>query len=192
MSLILATAPAVLPISLVEAKAHLRIDDEDSDAIVAALLEAARQHLDGRDGLLGRALITQTWDLKLDCFPAKIRLPLPPFQSVTSITYTDAAGDEQTLDAAEYQVVGVGGQGHIVPAYNHTWPATRYVPESVTVRFVAGYGDDPSDVPEPVRHAILLLVGHLFENREAVSVTQMHELPMAVESLITPYRVWSL
>ena len=205
MSLILVTGPTVEPVSTAEAKSHLRVDSSDDDTLIAALVTAARQHLDGRDGWLNRALVTQTWDLHLAAFPdatrgnpaAAIRVPLPPLQSVTSISYIDAAGATQTLAGAGYTVSGVGalGPGAIEPSYGNSWPATRDVPEAVTVRFVAGYasGESPEDasaVPQPVKQAILLLVGHWYANREAVNVGNIvSELPMAVEALLAPYRV---
>ena len=113
MNLRLITPPAVLPVSLAELKAEARLDGEDStdDARLAGCLRAAVDRLDGAEGLLGKALITQTWELLLPSFPChggRIDLPLPPLQEVISVTYTDPAGDEQTLATDRYQVVGIG------------------------------------------------------------------------------------
>lgn len=189
MPLILVTAPAAEPITLTEAKAHLRVTGTDEDTLIAALIAAARQNLDGRDGWLGRSLMPQTWELRLYAFPASITIPLPPLQSVDSIKYIDLDGDEQTLDPALYQVVA-GEPARIVPAYGQTWPSTRCQPEAVRVRFTAGYADAAS-VPAPIKAAILLNVGTLYRDRETVNIGNIvAELP-TVSLLLSPFRVWT-
>ncbi len=209
MTLTLVTAPAELALTLAEVKAHLRVEDiaNDEDALILSLIRAVHEHLDGRDGWLGRALITQTWDLVLDGFPGTrsravgytgigdasnaIRVPLPALQSVTTLKYTDTAGDEQTWDAANYTVDINSQPGRIVPVFGVSWPVARSVMNSVTVRFVAGYGNDWNSVPAPIKHAMLLLIGHWYEHREEVVVgTIAQMLPVAVEALLASYRVW--
>ncbi len=193
MTLTLVTGSSSEPVSLDQAKQHLRVDHSDEDELIASLITSASRKLDGRDGELSRALISQTWALSLGRFPAEISLPLPPCQSVTSIAYVDENGVAQTLDAANYTLVGAGGSGpaSIVPSWGNAWPSTRDVPEAVTVTFVAGYGDDPLDVPEPIRTAIKMIVAHLYEHREAViSATGfVKELPLGVEDHLANFRV---
>jgi len=189
MSLTLVTAPTAEPVSLTEAKAHLRVTGSDEDTLITAMIAATRQNLDGRDGWLGRALMTQTWELRLDRFPASITVPLPPLQTVDSVKYIDGDGAEQTLDPSLYQVVA-GEPARIVPAYGQTWPSTRCQPDSVWVRFTAGYGD-ADDVPAPIKAAILLNVGTLYRDRETVNIGNIvAELP-TVSLLLSPFRVWS-
>lgn len=203
-TLTLVTAAPAYPITRTEAKTHCRIDDTDSDTYIDALIAASTAHLDGNDGILGRALIEQTWDMKLDRFPAygcAITVPLPPLISVGSITYTDANGDSQTLSSSIYQVVGVGGfgRGEIVEAYGQVWPDTRDIPEAVTVRFTAGYsnsGASPVDyadnVPAGIKHALKLMVGDAFENRETgvVGVSSADiKTSVTVDRLLAPYCV---
>lgn len=198
MTLILETAPDVDVVSLDEMKAHIRQDGDlgtSEDDVIQTFIEAATRKLDGRDGLLGRCLITQAWTLTLDRFPAEIAVPLPPCQSVDSITYFDDAGVSQTLSADTYQVAGIGAAegARIVPAYGKSWPSTRRMLEAVTVHFTAGYGDDPDDVPEPIRTAIKMHVAHLHENRESVLVgngMMALELPQGASDLLMDYRVW--
>ncbi|MFQ5535459.1 MAG: head-tail connector protein [Sphingomonadales bacterium] len=190
MALSLVTAPAAEPITLAEAKDHLRITGTDDDVYITRLIAAARQHVDGSDGILGRALITQTWDLFLPKFPAEIRVPLPPLQSVTSIKYIDAGGITQTLAASEYTVDVKRQPGRIVEAFGKSWPATRDVPNAVEVRFDAGYGLADSDVPEPIRHALLFFIAHLFERREpVVTGTTVAKIPDAADALLASYRI---
>lgn len=195
-ALTLITAPPVEPVTLAEAKAHLRIDHSDEDEMVAALIVAARQHIDGKDGWLGRALVTQTWQLALTAFPAGgIRVPLPPLIEVESITYLDTSGATQTLAQAAYQVTGTE-PAMILPAYGTTWPTTRWQPEAVKVRFIAGYAPgagSPTDyrenVPQAIRQAMLLLITHWYENRGATTEHTASLLPFAVQALLTPYKV---
>lgn len=194
----LITAPAVEPVSLAEAREHLRLIPEGSpathpdDDLIEALITAARQHLDGKDGWLNRALITQTWELVMDTFPsAEIRIPLPPLQSVSAIYYDDENGDQQTVSSADYRVDTVSEPGWIVPVSGFSWPTTLDAINAVRVRFVAGYGVNASDVPFPIKAAIKIMLGHLYSNRELVSAGAVQEIPLTVDALLTPYRVWS-
>lgn len=177
MILSLVAAPAETPVSLTEAKAHVRVDGTDEDALLTMYLDAAVAHLDGAEGVLGRCMVTQTWDYTTDTFPKA--LPLPALQSVTSITYRDADGAEQTLAAEDYMVSGQ------VLTYPDGPPATDGYPGAVTVRFVAGYGD-ATDVPAALKAAILLYVGDLYANREARG-EQLFDNPAAA-ALIRPYK----
>jgi uncharacterized phiE125 gp8 family phage protein len=146
--------PSVEAVSLSELKAHLRIDHADDDVALASLIKACRQWVE-RD--IGRALITQTWRLKLDSWPkTAIVLHHSPVQSVTSITYVDAAGATQTLAATEYVVDTDSQPGLICLAYGKSWPSLRGQPRDVTVTFVAGYGAAGTDVPYELRQALLL------------------------------------
>ncbi|NFV80001.1 head-tail connector protein [Magnetospirillum aberrantis] len=189
MSLILITAPAVEPISLDEAKAHLRVTGTDDDALIGGFIAAARQNLDGRDGWLGRALMPQTWELRLDAFPAEITVPLPPLREIVSVKYIDLDGAEQTLDPALYQVVA-GEPARIVPAHGQVWPSTRRQPDAVRVQFDAGY-DDAAAVPAPIKAATLLHVGTLYRDRETVNIGNIvNDLP-TFSLLLSPFRVWS-
>jgi len=184
------SAPATEPISSTEAKLHLRVDVTDDDTLITALITAARQLVEEETW---RALVTQTWDYVADDWPAgdAIRLPRPPIQSVTSITYLDDAGATQTMAAANYIVDTY--QGRVVLAEGAEWPDGELYPASaVRVRYVAGYGA-ASTVPAPIKAAMLLLVGHLYENREAVASgagVASAELPLGVRALLAPYRAW--
>lgn len=190
-SLSMVTGPTVEPVSLDEAKAHLRVDIEEDDWLIAMLIEAARMHVEQH---LKRPLVTQTWELAADRFPAGRcwRVPLPPLQSVTSIKYTDDAGVESTVSSDDYVVDSAAEPGRIVLKDNVAWPsATLAAAGGVKVRFTAGYGL-PVAVPMPIKHAILLLVGTLYENREDTLVAQgvtVMRLPFGVVALLMPYRV---
>ena len=187
MSLKLVTAPSAEPVSLIEAKAHLRVDIADDDTLITALIVAARKWC---DEYTGRQFVTATWDWFLDGFCQSFVVPIPPLQSVTSIKYLDTAGVEQTLDAGTYRVDAVSEPGRIALDYGKTWPSTYPVINAVTVRFVAGYGAAGA-VPEPIKQAMLILIGELYEQREESLVgTIQSSVPFGVRALLTPYKVW--
>lgn len=195
MNLILITPPAADVVPLAEAKDHMHVDGSLEDARITGFIKAATAAIDGRDGLLGRALINQVWRLTLDHFPAEIELPLPPCQAVSAVVYVDPEGVLQTLPTADYAVFGlltIGG-ARVRPAFGKSWPATRAVPEAVAITFTAGFGPNAADVPEPIRTAIKMHAAHLFEHREAVTIGSgfMKETPAGAEELLRPYRVWS-
>lgn len=189
MGLSVVTPPADEPVSLAEARKHCRIDVADDDGLLSGIILAARQWA---ETYLRRALCTQTLDYTLDCWPSTIILPRPPHQSVTSISYVDGAGATQVLASSEYQVDLSSDSlaARIRPAYQKTWPTTRLDTfNPITVRYVAGYGGNPSNVPDAIRSAILLLIGHLYENRETVIIgTISSDIPFGARTLMDPYR----
>lgn len=168
MHLTLITAPAALPVTVAEAKAHLRVDHSIEDTLIENLIKVATAELDGRQGLLRRALITQTWDMQLLTFPfvQRIELPFPPLQSVTYIKYLDDDGVEQTLSTDVYEVVKTGEAAYIRRRRDQLWPVTFEDTDlGVTVRFVCGYGGTSASVPENIRAAMLLRIGELYNFR---------------------------
>lgn len=175
MGLKLITPPAAEPVSLDDLKLDLGISWADQDARLAALIASAREACEHE---LGRALITQTWELVLDAFPAGIRLPYPPCQSVESVKYLDADGVLQTLSAPSYQLDSHSEPAWLVPAWGYAWPATRPEPNAVRVRFVAGFGDAAADVPANICAWIRLQAAHFYHNAAAAS-----DLPL----IMTPY-----
>ncbi len=187
MSLQLITAPATEPVTLAEAKAHLRVTTVDDDTLITALIVAARQTA---ENMTDRALITQTWEKSLDVFPEAIELPKPRIQSITSVKYIDTAGVEQTLAGTEYLLDAASEPGWVTPAYDKAWPETRAVPNAVKVRYVAGYGATAADVPQIIRHAILLIIGELYERREnAIVGVVIGVVPFSAMALLSPYRI---
>jgi uncharacterized phiE125 gp8 family phage protein len=211
MALKLVTAPANYPVTLAQAKAHLRAADfTDDDVMIDALIAAAVQHCDGPKGFLGRALVSQTWDLYLDAFPCRrgdaflrlghrvhgcqIELPLPPLISVGGVFWLDSAGSEQEVDASTYNVDPYSEPGRVVPV-NGAWPIAACVPNAVRIRFTAGYvttDSPPADnVPKPITAAMLMYIGDLYANRETMLIGQRAAavtLPWASEQLLRPYR----
>lgn len=195
MALRLVAPPPVEPVNLEQMKAHLRVTSSDEDGLIAGICAAARTHA---ESILKRSLITQTWDLTLDRFPAWFVIPKPPLQSVSHIKYLDDSGVEQTLDASLYRVDAASEPGRVVPAYGQVWPSTYPEINAVRLRFVAGYehgAGSPAgwadNVPATVVQAIKLLGGHFYENREAVSAAaNLQDLPLGVQVLLTSEICW--
>lgn len=181
-SLSLVTGPAVEPVTRDQFKLHARITRDDEDSLIDSLLKAARRYIEARQR---RAIVTQTWRLTLDTFPAwGLVIPLPPLQSVSSITYVDNDGTTQTLDPSAYSVDTRSEPGRVEPAWGQYWPSARFQNNAVTVQFVAGYGLADS-APDTTKTAIKLLAAHWYENREAtIAGTIIAPLPFAVEALL--------
>lgn len=190
MGLSVQTAATQEPVRLEEAKRMLRVTVSDEDQLIRNLIIAAREYC---ETFTGRQFVSATYDYTLDAWSDPILLPKPPLSSVTSISYVDEDGATQTLSSAIYDVVTNVEPGRVRLAYDQSWPTIRAQDEAITIRFVAGYGD-PDDVPETVCHAINLLVGHLFEHREAVirlaRGQMMAELPLALKSLLWRNRIY--
>jgi uncharacterized phiE125 gp8 family phage protein len=178
-------------LTVADAKLHLRVDFNDDDALIGSYIATAIQNIDGRDGWLGRALVAQTWELRLPDFGGSvIPIPLPPLIEIESIKYYDAADVLQTLSTDVYEVTGVGGFGkaRVVLKSGKAWPGLAKRSENVVVRFTAGY----ASVPAPILTAIKRQVGSMYENREAIVVNaSVAKLPGGVEAMLMPYRVWA-
>ena len=208
MSLSLVTAPAVEPVSLAEAKLHLRVDIDDENDLIDTLITAAREYV---ETFTHRALITQTYDLKLDDFPTSwsstgrdleqvsegaIWLCPPPVSSVTSITYVDTNGATQTWSAALYTTDLPAGPkarpGRVLPAFSQWYPVMRSVANAVTVRFVAGYGATGATVPNALKAAMKLLIGNWWLNREAGQIVRgsADVLPFGIDALLWPFKAF--
>ena len=165
-----------------DAKKHLRVYHNDDDAEIEAFIYAATAMIEGPTGI-GIALSPQTWRLSLDYFPCEIVVPLGPVTSIVSVSFKDAAGADQPVSGLRYDVDAQPLK--IWPARDTSWPEVYCEPGAVKVTFECGYEELPADL----RAAVLLLVGHLYENREAVADVKMAELPMGVATILERYRV---
>ena len=188
------TAPATEAITLAEAKAQCRIDDSDSDTLIGRLIEVARDKIDGPYGA-GIALVSQQWRMSLDCMPSRIFVPMGPVMSIDTLTYLDDGGTRQTLSAESYTWRKEFMGAWIKPVYNGTWPTVRRDYDSVQVTFTAGFpgtSDSPvslENIPATLKHAMLLLVGHYYENREAFLAGDAVELPLGFNDILNGFRV---
>jgi len=160
------TDPTLEPVTLAEAKRHVEVNTDEHNTQLLTLITTARELVEAESK---RSLITQTKTQTQREFPASscpIELMLPPLQSVTSLKYLDSDGTLQTITSTNYTVDTAREPGQIWPVYNYSWPLTRDVFNAVQIIYVAGYGDNPTDVASAAKHAILLKIGELFEGRE--------------------------
>ncbi len=188
MANILLSGPTVEPITLAEAKAHLRVDASGEDSLIQSLIMASRLHI---EAALDLALITQSWRHQRDVWPPSrvLILPLRPIQSLTAVTLHDDDATSRTLDVSDFVVDGHANPARLVWRGNGAVPAAGIIANGIEIDIVAGYGDAATDVPQPIRQALLLLIAHWYENREPVEIgATATTIPASVSELLMPYR----
>lgn len=183
--------PFVEPVTLAEAKHHLRVDVDADDAYIASLISAAREYC---EDYLDRTLTTTQWQMKMDAFPQEIGIPRPPMigsGTATAVTVTfveNSLGGTAVLSSAEYRVDRDATPGAIRPLYGDSWPSHLSDENSVTVTWWGGYGPSSTDVPSVIRHAVLMLIGTWYERRQAVDSVSASELPLGAKALLDSAR----
>jgi uncharacterized phiE125 gp8 family phage protein len=202
-SLRVVTPPSEEPITLAQARQHLRLDTygspeshPDDTMLEDIYIPAARAMC---EAISGRAFVPAVYERGVNGFPYSyvaydrngISLGIAPVRGVTSVIYSDGTSD-LTMDPANYVVDPYTDGGYIYPAYGTTWPVAVLTPNAVRVRFSAGY--DPNDgvspyefvMPAQYRHAVLLALGHIYENRESTSTLNLNEIPMGLRWALEP------
>lgn len=190
MTLLLLAAPAAEPLSLADAKHFLRVEHDDDDALIGALIVGARGHVEARTR---RLLITQTWRCVLDAWPPDgyVALLIAPLSEVSAARVYDADGVAHALDVEHFVVNRVASPGLIAFApWAVASPGRAFA--GIELDVIAGYGAAASDVPLPLIQAIRLLVAHWYENRALVGAGAHAPLPGTLDPLLAPYRVMSL
>ena len=180
-------APVEYPVSILEAADHCRVTNDLEASQLEGFIAAATAHLDGYAGILGRCLITQTWRQDFNDW-TDVRLPFTDIKS-PSIIWRNALGVSSPVAGADFYVEEnhLGAHVRFVSGWSApSLPMTGAAPVSVT--FTAGYGG-AEDVPRSIRQAILLMVGHWYSNREAVTDGALTAMPLSVDALITPHRL---
>lgn len=186
MALVLTSAPAIEPVTLSEAKAHLRIDGSGEDTLLGSLILTSRLHV---ETALGLALITQTWRLLLDAWPTGevLELPLRPLQSVDEVRIIAASGDASVVPETDWRADLASTPPRLLRA-GAGWPPPGVAAGGIAIDLTAGYGDAAADVPAPIRQALLLLIAHWYENREPRVSGEAIAIPGEVSALLAPYR----
>lgn len=175
-------APSAEPVTLTQAKAHLRVDHSDDDAVITGLIKAARSHIEAACAVRFASRSSATF--KCDFFSDMARLPEAPVVSIGSISYTDTTGATQTLSTSVYELRSDGLDAAVILKSGQSWPGIE-MGSRITVTAAIGYATPPDEIS----HAILMLVGHFYDSRSAVSVGETgSELPFAVNALISNYR----
>ena len=188
MSLQLVTPPAGEPVSLAEAKLHLRVDGGEDDLLIGSLITAARQ---AAETITHRQFITARWKLVMDAFAGQaVLIHKSPLISVVAVEYLDMAGLAQTMPPSHYTVDAASEPARLTPIFGQTWPTTLPQIGAVSVTFDAGYGP-ASAVPEGIKSWIKLRVGSLYAHREEISVLtrgRIDPLPF-VDGLLDGFKV---
>jgi len=184
--------PAEEPITLAEAKEHLRVDFSDEDDYITALITTARKYC---ESYTNRVFITQTWRQNIDYFPRVIQLKVNPIISLTSLKYYDTAENQQTItdNSNNFQKDFNSDVGSLHEGLVNAFPSVGDTINPIEIITVCGYGA-AADVPMNIKHAMKIMVSHLYENREGVNVVvgglaMQIELPNAVKHLLMPYRI---
>lgn len=189
LTLIQGPQDPVVPLAL--AKQAMRVDTASTDMQIEMLIAAATERLDGRDGLLGRALAPQTWEMRFSQWPREggsIVVQLPPLIQVTSVKYLDEDHAEQTLAMSVYDVINTGSARSFVRlASGQSWPDLASRPDAVRIIFDCGYVDDQSPAniatPNPIRQAIILMAQTWYDT------PGREDIPEAVASLVAPFKI---
>lgn len=182
------TPPTAEPVTLTEAKQHLRVEDDftDDDDYIEALISAAREFA---EGFQRRSIAKKSYELSVKSFDSRTRLPLPPVASVTSFKIKNKDGTVTTLANTDYVLLSDDFSAFIERAPGFSYSGQLYEIYPVTIEYVAGY--EPDRVPQKTKQAMLLLLGHWYANREAVAVGRTPtEVPLAAKSLLSMDRTW--
>ena len=188
MSLVMTSGPALEPVTLAEAKALARVDGNVEDALIQSLILTSRLHI---ETALSIALITQSWRVVLDAWPQGdvLDLPLRPVQSIVSVSVLSADGVPTTIDAADYRLDAASAPPRLVRRAG-AWPSPGRARGGIEIDLVCGYGASGGHVPQPIRHALLLLVAHWYEHRDPVEIgSASTRIPEAISLLLEPYRI---
>ena len=187
MALILTSGPAIEPVTVTDAKAHLRVDGTAEDVLISSLILTSRLHLEAS---LNLALITQSWTLVLDRWTrgTEIEIPMSPLLAINAVRVKKADGSFTVVPATSYVVDIASRPARLV--WNATVKPDPGVPANgIEIDFTDGFGTTAALVPAPLRHALLLLTAHWYEHRDPIEIgSQNARVPAAISDLIQPFR----
>ncbi len=189
--LVQTVAPTEEPIDLTEARLHLKLSSTAEDSLITGFIKTARQII---ERYLNRALITQTWELYMDCWEPIIEIPFGNLSSNGfKIEYRDATGTLVTLQSDQYWVVTTADPGYVKRAYTTVFPVLQLGrPDAIKITFTCGYGS-AANVPQPIKDAMKLWIGDLYENRGTVAIgpgLTIGKIPNYIQDLIHSYKLY--
>ena len=191
MALQLRAGPAQEPVSLLEAKDFMRLDGSEDDVLVSTLITAARIHI---ETTLGKILITQNWSYFLDKWPQSktTYLPIDPIQTIEEVRFHDAQGSYEVIPVEDYSTDIISNHPRI--RFHGAKPvnATSHF-NQLEIRFVAGFGDEPADVPSDLKQALHMLAAHWFEQRDPIAFGgNFTEVPHTIQALLNNYKKYKV
>ncbi len=162
------------PVTVPEAKKQLELlaSDNTHDAHLKRLISSAREQVEHDTET---ALITSTWLLSRHRFPdheESICIPMRPIQSVSSVTYYDANNQQQTLSPDVYGLDVTRSLLYL--KYDQEWPDITEQHDGIAVTFVAGFGENATDVDDDFRHMVLIQTELWFEQRGVLEDDKIH------------------
>lgn len=181
---VLVTAPAALPVSVPDVKLALRVDDTDRDAEIERLIKSAVAHYEGWSGVLGIAILEQTWRQDFGRFEDKMSLNVRPVTDITSVKYRNEEGQIATVADDNYTLKhDGGGQAYVRFVNSFTAPVDLYEDAPVSIEYVTGWPD--GEVPADIQTAIILRVQKHFDE---AAQTNSEILERVERDLIEKYR----
>jgi uncharacterized phiE125 gp8 family phage protein len=188
MTSILLTGPAIEPISLAETKTFLRVEHDDEDQLITALIAGARSHIEAQTQT---ALITQDWRIMLDAWPRRghIIVRPGPLRALNTARVFDCNGASHTIDS---QAIAPDFGASTLAFVPWAVPAPGRIAAGIEIDVTVGFGEVANDVPESLRQAIRMVVAHWYENRGLMGGNQSVSLSAPVAALIAPYRMFSI
>lgn len=178
------------PVTLDEAKLHLKVEHDEEDALISSYISAARAMCEGE---LNRTIMLATWEMRTDVFEDALKLEWPRVIRIDWLQFQDVDGVLRYLDPQDYVLDASSDDApaYVLPARGRAWPETDTESiNCVRVRYAAGYGNTPQSVPAPLRQWILLHVADFYQNREATG-REAKTLPY-LNGLLSPFKVYGL